>query len=155
MFLLFHFLTVKETFNDFWTYDPSENTWTWINGTAGTNNPGYYGTKGVPDSSNLPPGRANSYFWVDNDGDFWLFGGYVNVGDCNDLWKYIVSSNQWVWVSGSNIVGQPGVYGTKGVADPSNIPGARDSGTTWYNKDSNVVYIFGGEGYDSTGAIGN
>ena len=32
--------------------------------------------------------------------------------------------NSWTWISGSNTTNQNGIYGTKGIASSSNIPGA-------------------------------
>ena len=43
----------------------------------------------------------------------------------NDLWEYTISSGEWTWMGGSNLVDVAGVYGTKGTAAPANIPGAR------------------------------
>ena len=36
-----------------------------------------------------------------------------------------VSFGKWTWVSGSNTANQAGIYGTRGTAAPSNVPGAR------------------------------
>ena len=38
-----------------------------------------------------------------------------------------VSANEWTWISGSS-TDQMGVYGTQGIAAPSNVPGARNMG---------------------------
>ena len=40
---------------------------------AGQN--GNYGTLGVPSLSNLPEAREDMISWIDNYGNFWLFGG--------------------------------------------------------------------------------
>ncbi len=63
------------------------------------------------------------------------------------------TANEWTWMSGSNVVNASGVYGTRGVAAPSNIPGARDLAVSWTDSIGNL-WLFGGEGYDSTGAYG-
>jgi len=58
-----------------------------------------------------------------------LFGGGGGLdstgraGLLNDAWKF--SNGQWAWVTGSKFVNQNGVYGTQGMLDPGNIPGAR------------------------------
>jgi len=54
----------------------------------------------------------------------------------------------FVWTDGSDEIGSGGVYGTKGVASPSNIPGARDDGFTWTDADGRM-WLFGGRGYDA------
>ena len=66
----------------------------------------------------------------------------------NDLWKY--SNGSWNWISGSNIDGANGTYGTQGVPSISNYPGARDS-MGFLIDSSGSIWIFGGYGYDSVG----
>ena len=66
--------------------------------------------------------------------------------------------NEWTWIGGSNSVpngsnGQPGVYGTLGMAAVGNIPGGRDSAATWTDSSGNF-WLFGGEGADSAGNVG-
>ena len=46
-----------------------------------------------------------------------------------------------------------GIYGIQGVAGPGNTPGARFEETTWADHAGNL-WLFGGEGFDSTGALG-
>jgi hypothetical protein len=47
-----------------------------MSGSNLTNQIGIYGTKGVPSQSNVPGGMLGSISWVDNEGSFWIFGGY-------------------------------------------------------------------------------
>lgn len=49
----------------------------------------------------------------------------------------------WTWVSGSNALNQPGVYGTQGVASTTNIPGARYGSISWVDSSDNL-WLFGG-----------
>jgi hypothetical protein len=42
------------------------------------------------------------------------------------------------------------VYGTVGVASTTNLPGARSSAVSWTDSSGNL-WLFGGDGYDSTG----
>jgi len=138
--------------NDLWEYSSTTNKWTWVSGSNATAQPGVYGTKGVADANNVPGARADTVSWVDADGNLWLLGGFANVtGLMNDLWKYNVS---WTWVSGSNTGAQPGVYGTKGIANVNNVPGARRSAVTWTDYDNNQLWLFGGYGYDINGSTG-
>jgi N-acetylneuraminic acid mutarotase len=145
--------------NDLWKFDNINNEWTWMSGSSTMEQSGVYGTKGVSSSSNIPGARSSSIRWIDDSGDLWLFGGTgydINgsLGSLNDLWKYDVSNDLWTWVSGSNIMEQSGVYGTKGVPSSSNIPGARNSSISWID-DSGVLWLFGGYGYDSNGSFGS
>jgi N-acetylneuraminic acid mutarotase len=58
----------------------------------------------------------------------------------------------WTWVGGSNVGNQSGVYGTLGTAASSNIPGARSDAATWVDASGNL-WLFGGQGFDSNGAL--
>src|SRR6267143_1877724 len=97
--------------------------------------------------------RAPRPHRTDAAGNFWLFGGFDldstgNPAALNDLWEF--KAGQWTWMSGANVVNQTGVYGTVGVAAAANVPGARWSSAAWTDLSGNF-WIFGGEGYDSTG----
>ena len=48
-------------------------------------------------------------------------------------------------MSGNNVVDQSEVYGTRGVADPANKPGARSSAVSWTDAKGNL-WLFGGYG---------
>jgi hypothetical protein len=144
------------------------NQWTWVGGSSAANQPGWYGTLGTASASNSPGARNYAASWKDATGNLWLFGGASeNVGGwcgsedplCfsgissyyNDLWEF--SGDQWTWVAGSNTVDQSGVYGTLGTAASGNMPGARYGAASWTDKSGNL-WLFGGIGYDSTGAQG-
>jgi N-acetylneuraminic acid mutarotase len=148
----------NEAFNDLWKY--SAGQWTWMSGSNMANQAGTYGTQGMPASSNAPGARGESVGWTDLSGNFWLFGGsgldsQGTVAFLNDLWKY--SAGQWTWMSGPNVsnpVSVNGIYGTKGRPSASNIPGARYGSVGWTDASGNL-WLFGGDGYDSTGNFGN
>lgn len=147
------------------------NEWAWMSGsnTASTvTNPtaGVYGSKGVAASSNVPGARVSAVSWMDASGNLWLFGGnaYDSLGELgilNDLWEFNPTSKEWVWVSGANQVatknggssGLYGVYGTQGVAASTNIPGARSGAVSWTDSSGNL-WLFGGQGFDSSGENG-
>jgi N-acetylneuraminic acid mutarotase len=138
--------------NDLWKFSAGE--WTWVSGpTVGGQN-GNYGTLGVSSANGTPGARFESVSWIDTAGNFWLFGGlgFDSVGreaSLNDLWKY--SAGEWTWMGGSTIANRNGIYGTMGVADPSNMPGARDQAVVWATS-SGDVWLFGGLGYDESSA---
>ena len=73
-------------------------------------------------------------------------------GYFNDLWKY--SNGEWNWISGSNTINTPGIYGTQGIPSPSNYPGAR-FGTVGGIDSSGSFWLFGGQGYDLNGNFSN
>ena len=136
----------------------TNNEWTWVSGSDTPNALGSYGTKGVAAAGNVPGGRISAGSWTDAAGNLWLFGGGDQTGEYvfNDLWKYNPANKLWTWVSGSsnNSQGaygnQLGVYGTRGVAAATNVPGARKSANTWIDSAGNL-WLFGGEGWDSLG----
>lgn len=130
--------------------------WAWMGGSTSYNQPGTYGTLGVPAASNIPGTRMSAARWVDKQGILWLFGGVgldsVGAeGQLSDLWTF--SNNQWTWNGGSDLVYGAGTYGTKGIASASNWPGARGDALTWVDAEGNF-WLFGGFGFDSTGTRG-
>jgi|SRR5580700_6360269 hypothetical protein len=128
--------------NDLWKYSNSE--WTWVSGSNLPNQSGVYGTQGLPAPGNVPGARNWAVGWIDSSGSLWLFGGASSAGTglLNDLWKY--SNGQWTWMSGSSQVNQPGTYGN------GSMPGARGNPVSWVDSSGNF-WLFGGEGFDSTG----
>jgi N-acetylneuraminic acid mutarotase len=130
---------------------------TWISGPDTGNGRGIYGTQGVAAATNIPGPRDKAAAWTDKSGQQWLFGGEGydsngTFGELNDLWEYSPSSGEWTWMGGSNAVNATGIYGTQGVAAATNMPGARNTPATWMDVSGNV-WLFGGLGVDSTGAV--
>jgi hypothetical protein len=97
-----------------------------------------------------------SISWVDAYGNFWLFGcwGYIGppFGRLNDLWKYNPQLKEWTWEGGSNSINHHGIYGVKGEASTSSIPGARRMAISWAK--GNSLWLFGGSGFATTDSIG-
>jgi len=122
---------------------------TWMKGDNTINQVGMYGTLGVAAAANKPGARDFSATWKDNAGNLWLFGGYGyddnSVGYLNDLWKYNPSTNQWSWIKGDHTISQSAVYGTQGVANASNKPGAIYASISWTDNNGNL-WLFGGFG---------
>ncbi len=143
--------------NDLWKYNPSTNQWTWVSGTDSANQAAVYGTKGVASTDNMPSSRYHAVSWIDSSNNLWLFGGQgydsnSTTYQFNDLWKYNPSTNQWTWVSGTNLTNQFGVYGVKGTPDDANIPGARSGAASWTDSLGNF-WLFGGYGYTASGSV--
>ena len=57
--------------------------------------------------------------------------------------------DEWAWMGGSNTTSQRGVYGTKGVPDAANVPGARLDSISWTDNTGNL-WLFGGYGCGSS-----
>ena len=127
---------------------PGLNQWTWVKGDNYTPLKPVYGNPGVAAASNKPGDRQSAVTWTDPSGNLWMFGG-VNVNgynQLNELWKYDPVTGWWTWISGNN--SQAGRYGTKGVADAANGPGARYGAVGWTDAPGNL-WLFGGRRRDA------
>ena len=71
----------------------------------------------------------------------------LSISNCNE------APSRWAWMSGEKTVLENGVYGTKGVPDITNHPGARFSSVSWTDKDGNF-WLFGGYGHAESGGQG-
>jgi len=157
-------------FNQLWQFNTASNEWAWMAGpqlltcAAGADNQncgnaGVYGTLGVPASANLPGSHSRGSNWTDKDGNLWLFGGFGYDANgfynlLNDLWELNPKTLQWAWMGGpSTSPGGTAVYGTVGVAAAANLPGRRNGGTRWTDKDGNF-WLYGGNGLDAANFVG-
>ena len=62
---------------------------------------------------------------------------------------YSQTPGEWVWVHGANSVNSTGVYGTKGIASPSNMPPAAYEACNWTDLSGNFWLFGGSSGFDS------
>jgi len=113
----------------------------------------------------VPGARWGGTTWTDASGNLWMFGGQGldGVGSdalLNDVWEFDLNSGpcsydaatgtgiftncKWIWQGGSSI----GNQATTGAQ-----PGGR-WGAASYADGAGNVWIFGGQGYDSTGTVG-
>jgi len=130
--------------NDLWRYNISTTEWTWMSGSNLINSPSVYGTKGVSAPANIPGARWIYSHWKDLSGNFWLFGGGRYSSMNNDLWKYDLSINEWTWMSGTNVLNDPGVYGTLCLPDSSIGPSsAIENRSSWTDACGNF-WLLGG-----------
>ncbi len=139
-------------FNDLWEFNPSANTWTWMNGnnTPTTTANGVYGSLGVAAAGNVPGARSGAATWIDSAGDLWLFGGNEEVSTgssyLNDLWEFNTTTHEWTWVAGSNSgssYGAGAVYGTMATASTVTTPGAQNDSAHWTDNNHNL-WLFDG-----------
>jgi gliding motility-associated-like protein len=150
----------SNVYNNLWKYNVAAGMWTWMKGSGGVyDQPGIYGTQGIPSISNNPGARGwGGSAWTDNAGDLWLYGGggidaYGVFGGLTDLWRYHIATNEWTWMKGNNTVWQPGSYGVQTVEDPANLPPLRsETNAAWTDLTGNL-WLFGGadssvDGYD-------
>jgi Galactose oxidase, central domain len=144
--------------NDLWKY--SGGQWTWVSGSNVVNTNGVYGAQGTAAAGNAPGSRQNAVLWIDTSGNVWLFGGFgldsVGTGGpagaiLNDLWEFNTTTNQWTWVSGSNLANQTGTYSKQASSNlfpalAGDVPGSRWGAVGWSDANSNL-WLFGGWGY--------
>ncbi len=144
--------------NDLWKFDGTN--WTWISGSDQGNQTANYGSKGEADAANMPGSRSDHVMWIDSQDNIWVFGGdgwastTPNGGSANrlnDLWKF--DGTNWTWVAGNNGYFQQGIFGTKGIGDPNNTPGARYDAMGWINN-NDELYLFGGIAHGQISATG-
>lgn len=138
--------------NDLWEYNTTTGQWRWLKGSSNTTQAyGIYGIKGVGAAANTPGSRMGARAAI-HDGKLYLLGGNGTgvsaSGILNDLWQYDITTNQWLWLDGSNAPLQLSVYGTQGVADPLNTLGGRVYGAMW--SANGKLYHQGGQGYGLT-----
>jgi N-acetylneuraminic acid mutarotase len=123
--------------NDIWRYNPRTGSWGFLSGSGVVN------TKGIYQNPNgAVGGRYGQTITQDGDGNVWMFGGTGydgngKLGVLNDLWEYVPSSNQWIWVGGSDTASSPSSYSTK------QDPGGRTYAGSWIDTLGNF-WIFGG-----------
>jgi PKD repeat protein len=133
-----------------------QGEWTWMKGSNSAGASASYGTQGVETPTSTPPGLYASTGWTDHQHKFWLFGGYEITGEAHSaLWKFDPSTNNWTWMKGPNTVNAYGSYGTQGIPDPANYPGARWLGFPKWVDTSGNIWLFGGYGYgaNSNGSL--
>lgn len=128
-----------------------EPSWTWLHGRDMINYYSIYGTTGVADPDNWPGACSGSATWTTPDGQFWQLGGGRGYTNC--LWRFSPASSSWACVSGPRPLNQRGSYGTLGVEDPANTPGARRGAATWVDPQGRL-WLIGGDGEDAKGLWG-
>lgn len=59
----------------------------------------------------------------------------------------------WTWISGSNQLNQPPIYGKEGEPQSEHNPGSRASGCLW-EAENGTLWLFGGSGIALNGNNG-
>ncbi|MEI6815984.1 MAG: kelch repeat-containing protein [Bacteroidota bacterium] len=134
-----------DVFSDIWKFDIATSNWVWMGGSSAVNVPAVYGTKGVSAATNTPGGRWVYSKWKDDNGDFWIFGGSTSASNgLNDLWRYQLSTNQWTWMSGTNVVNSPARDSGLCIQSINNYPAARTENKACWNMGGGNFALFGG-----------
>jgi len=141
--------------NDLWKFTGGQ--WTWVSGSNTANQTGVYGTQTTPAAANFPGARWGAVGWTDISSNLWFYGGWgygsvttAPTGFLNDIWEYQSTSKEWIWWKGGSNVNQNGQYLTKGLPFVNNVVGARRGAAVWRPNPNGYIWVFGGEGYDSS-----
>ena len=95
-------------FNDLWTYNIKEQTWTWLRGDSLENSEGHYTLKGLARTENEAGSRTGAIWWIDHKKRLRMHSGYgknhhrienVLYGLSNQE-LYDPTTNMWTWVEG-------------------------------------------------------
>jgi len=164
-------------------HDPTTGSWSAnISPLQLKNHGAYYGTLGtgircatanpplVP--CTIPGARWGGVTWTDATGNLWMFGGQGidstgGGGLLNDIWEFDTTSGpcsydlttgtgvftncQWIWRGGSNVAN---VSTTATAVGATGLPGGRWGASSYTDTVGGNVWVFGGQGVDSTGATG-
>ena len=131
--------------SDTWMYNISTNEWTWMTGSPYTSVNPYYGTYQAYSSAVIPgPWGESTCAWKDNDGDFWMYGGYDVQGNSSTMWQFDPDIVQWSWMWGGASYFNTN-YGTQGISSPNNSPGSRLVYTHWKDTQGRL-WLSGGSG---------
>jgi len=127
---------------DLWKFDTKTQLWTYVNGVLSDDGfSGNYEQRGVPSSTAVPNRRPfggsaspppTPLTFTDNNGDLVLYRG----SGSNDLWRYNIASNQWVWLFGED---------PKDGIDRYNYTSPRhtshDNGLLWTDEENNYLFL--------------
>ena len=85
--------------SDLWSWDGA--TWTWVGGASMADQPGTYGTRGLPATGNEPGARYLPAIGRGAAGSAFVLGGLGSsatgrLGPLNDLWR--LAGGQWAWL---------------------------------------------------------
>lgn len=134
----------NNSFNDLWKFNKQTKKWTFV---SGDRNAGYckdcpngkYPTANDPATTiYFPRSRSDYAHWKDNDGNFWIYGGYAEShgsDEYGDLWKFSISTQKWALISGSQNLNIP---------KTATNPGSRNAPYCWVGSDGKL-YFFGGQ----------
>lgn len=149
-------LNDNEFLSDVWSYDPKKQLWANVKVKGSFNQNANWGKKGNSDGNSSPGSRSGAATWIDKKGNLWLFGGASQIygeGKQNyysDLWQFNTSSRAWKWVSGNDKPNQKSTYKKKSK-EVVILPGGRVKASSWYDENNDCLWLYGGEGIDSSG----
>jgi hypothetical protein len=130
----------KGYLNDVWKYE--NGMWTFVKGSVDINIAPAYGTPRVPDPYSHPGARSHCVCWKDNNGDFWLYGGYSVGGYRGDTWRF--DGTNWAFWGGPENTYTLPVHGEAKKFSFIYHPGGRDYTSVAVTTSGSAAYIVGG-----------
>ena len=130
--------------NDLMKFNISTGEWTWMSGSAYRNQANNYGVKGIANSTNIPGARSSYTKWKDLQENFWVWGGASSIDRYNDGWQYNALTNQWTWVTGTNLPNDLGLYQSSCTFDSVSLPMSRSEQRAAVVDNCGKFWIFGG-----------
>lgn len=102
------------------------------------------GTIRLASPSNRPSITIRPTTWTMGQSAY-VFGGYTLNGQCNELWKFDMTTKLWTWLGGhsENETSYNYNYGVKGNATSSNWPPMNVASSASWRK-GNKLYLYGG-----------
>lgn len=141
--------------DDVWVYHASRKSWAKVHGEGKINTTTNYGEKSKFNTLNQPGSRQGSSYWADGSGNLWLMGGTAHnessdnlVEFYSDLWQFDIQKLQWAWIGGQQ---KANAVSSKENETPA--PSPRKGSTTWFDQAAGQLYLYGGYGLDSQGAM--
>lgn len=128
--------------DDVWKYSVGTYEWTWMKGSGNAGAAPVYGIKGVSNPANTPGGRLVYSRWMENNNNFWIFGGWDGMTEYrNDMWRYTISTNEWTWMAGTNAVNDTGITNDSiCIYSALNVPAAViESRACWKDSKNNFI----------------
>ena len=99
-------------------------------------------------STNVISARSGAATWVDQSGNFWLFGGEGfdinnNYSYLNDMWTLNPQNGEATWEAGSAVGDAAGVgtLNAAGASPATNSPAGRAYATTWVDSNRHILVV--------------
>eukprot|EP00158_Paraphelidium_tribonemae_P000605 Partr_v1_DN22933_c0_g1_i1_m42580 putative Inherit from NOG: hedgehog protein len=131
-----------------WSFDFALNSWAMLMTAKFAR--AVYGVPGQPSSSNSPGlTEYGAIDFLDDGSTMFLMGGWAANGAnqrafSNDIWAFNMTTNQWTFIRGSQLMVAVPSFGLKGIAGTANIPGGRARHSLLYDSARDNFLLFGG-----------
>jgi hypothetical protein len=136
--------------NDLWYLDLTTMAWNFVKGNKNVSFPAdnqcsptngsYPDSIRVKGPSYFPRSRSDYGYWIDQNGDFWLYGGFLSThgqDNFSDLWKFHTGDLEWELIEGTDALNEVRTDST---------PGSRNAPFCWVDANGKLM-LYGGATY--------